>query len=247
MCEPSPTPDDGALAPVDMASLRLALLAILTSDPMTGYDLVKYFDGTVAYFWNAPHSQIYPELRRMEEAGLVTATTVSRGERATKRVYQITEAGIEEVRRWQSTVEGLSPERDGPRLKSAYYEWGTYDAVRRQLQEHLNHYVEYERQWRQVVADIDSRQIPLLRRRLEHSPDEMHTAIVAFKRHAFAGEVARAEAEIAWARQGLAMVDQLERSGVALPGEVEDVSSFLREAGVASRDSRRKRTRSSRP
>jgi PadR family transcriptional regulator, regulator of vanillate utilization len=214
---------------------------MLTADPMTGYDLVKFFDGTVAYFWNAPHSQIYPELRRMEEAGLVTATTVNRGERATKRVYQITEAGIEEVRRWQASVEPLPLERNGPRLKSAYAEWGTYDAIRRQLQEHLNHYTEYERQWRQVVADIDSRQVPLMRRRLEHMPETMHAAIIAFKRLAFAGEVARAEAEIAWARQGLALVDQLESSGAAIPGEVKDLGALL--GGAAPEGSRTRRGR----
>jgi DNA-binding PadR family transcriptional regulator len=238
--------DDRRLATVLMSSLRLALLAILTSDPMTGYDLVKYFDGTVAYFWNAPHSQIYPELRRMEAAGLVTATTVSRGERATKRVYEITQAGLEQVRRWQATVEPISPERDGPRLKSAYYEWGTYDAIRRQLQEHLNHYAEYERQWRQVVADIDSRQVPLLRRRLERMPEEMHAAIIAFKRHAFAGEVARAEAEIAWARQGLELVDQLESAGATLPGAIEDLGLVLGNATGASTRKRRSRASASR-
>jgi DNA-binding PadR family transcriptional regulator len=33
---------------------------------MTGYDLLQFFDASVAFIWHAPHSNIYPELRRME-------------------------------------------------------------------------------------------------------------------------------------------------------------------------------------
>ena len=54
-------------------SLRHALLALLSAHPMTGYDVAKRFDGSVGFMWQAPHSQIYPELRRMEDAGLVKA------------------------------------------------------------------------------------------------------------------------------------------------------------------------------
>ena len=51
-------------------SLRHALLGVLKDRPLTGYDLVRYFQGTLGFLWSAPQSQIYPELRRMEAAGL---------------------------------------------------------------------------------------------------------------------------------------------------------------------------------
>jgi PadR family transcriptional regulator, regulator of vanillate utilization len=198
-------------------SLRHALLAVLTAEPMTGYDLVKYFDGTVAFVWNAPHSQIYPELRRMEEAGLLKATEVARGGRATKRVYEISDAGTAELRRWADDVRPLPPERDVARLRAAFFEWGTsYEVARRQLQEHLNHHTESLRQRQQIIEDIDAVRVPLLRRRLERRPEAEHAAILAFKRFAFEGEVARAKSEIAWAKQGLALIDELEASGASL-------------------------------
>ncbi|WP_279581330.1 PadR family transcriptional regulator [Fodinicola feengrottensis] len=50
-------------------SLRHALLALLEAEPMSGYSLAKFFDQSVAYVWHAPHSQIYPELRRMSRPG----------------------------------------------------------------------------------------------------------------------------------------------------------------------------------
>lgn len=199
-------------------SLRHAVLAILTAEPMTGYDLLKYFDGVVTFVWSAPRSQIYPELRRMEQAGLVRATVRPRGTRAEKRVYEITEKGTAELRRWATELMPMQPERDPYRLRAAFFEWGTYESARRQLQEHLRHYTEYLRQWEQVLADIDAVRVPLLRRRLERRPEAEHGPIIAFKRFAFSGEVAKAKAEIAWAEAGLELVDELERSGAPIPG-----------------------------
>src|ERR1035438_4350623 len=66
-------------------SLRHALLAILAVEPMTGYDLTKHFDRSAGNVWHAPHSQIYPELRKLESAGLVTAESEARGEHRTQR------------------------------------------------------------------------------------------------------------------------------------------------------------------
>lgn len=200
-------------------SLRHALLAILTAEPMTGYDLLKFFDGTVAFVWQAPHTQIYPELRRMEEEGLLEADEVQRGERATKRVYRISPEGIKALKRWVTQLQPIAPERDQHRLKATYFEWGTYEAARRQLEEHLSHYSEYLRERQQLIDDLAVDGVPLLKRRLKTRPAAEHDAIVGFKVFAFEGEVARAKAEIAWAKDGLALIDRLEKAGVKLSGE----------------------------
>jgi DNA-binding PadR family transcriptional regulator len=200
-------------------SLRHALLAILTAKPMTGYDLVKYFDGTVAYVWSAPHSQIYPELRRMERDGLVDVEVVPRGERAEKRVYVINDAGHAELHGWSTELAAYQPERDVYRLRAAHFEFSSYEAARRQLREHLNHYTKALNDWQQLVSDVEARRVPLLQQRLLQRPEPEHEPIVAFKRFAFRGEVAKAETEIAWAEEGLALLDDLEQRGVPLWGQ----------------------------
>lgn len=65
-------------------SLRHALLALLDAEPMTGYTLARYFDQSAAYVWHASHSQIYPELRRLESEGdsLLAAAWAAGGKRA---------------------------------------------------------------------------------------------------------------------------------------------------------------------
>src|SRR5438093_632739 len=49
-------------------SLRHALLGLLADHPMTGYDLTRTFDRSLANVWPASHSQIYPELARLSGA-----------------------------------------------------------------------------------------------------------------------------------------------------------------------------------
>ncbi|WP_342451693.1 PadR family transcriptional regulator [Arthrobacter sp. H16F315] len=71
-------------------SLRYALLALLTSQPLTGYDVYKHFERSVGYVWHAPDSQIYPELRRMEKDGLLGGVEEAWGQKGKKKRYHIT-------------------------------------------------------------------------------------------------------------------------------------------------------------
>ena len=54
-----------------MGTLKYAILGLLNRKNMTGYDLSKEFETTLFEFWNAKHSQIYPELKSLSEKGLV--------------------------------------------------------------------------------------------------------------------------------------------------------------------------------
>jgi PadR family transcriptional regulator AphA len=78
-------------------SLRHAVLGLLATQPSTGYELAQRFDASLANAWHAGHSQIYPELARLEEAGMIEV--VGEGARRS-RTYGITGAGHAELRRW---------------------------------------------------------------------------------------------------------------------------------------------------
>jgi DNA-binding PadR family transcriptional regulator len=78
-------------------SLRHAILGLLARQPSTGYDLARLFDLSLRTTWHASHSQIYPELARLEEAGMVEV--VGHGPRRSK-TWAITDLGSEELRRW---------------------------------------------------------------------------------------------------------------------------------------------------
>jgi PadR family transcriptional regulator, regulatory protein AphA len=191
-------------------SLRFAILATLSAGPRTGYDLTQRFDSTVGHIWHAPHSQIYPELRRMEQADLVAADEVPRGPRGTKREYRLTEAGLRELRRQAGESAPLQQrERDPVRLWAAYLEFAEPAAVIARLQEHVAHYEEWLAMWTAMIGALGRRDEPQLAERLAGLPAEQHDAVVAAKVYAYEGLVARAHIEIDWARRGI----ELARAG----------------------------------
>ena len=76
-----------------MTTLGYAILGLLSREDLSGYDLTQRMAGRVGYFWSAKHSQIYPELARLEDGGYVTHSVVEQRERPDKKVYEITPAG----------------------------------------------------------------------------------------------------------------------------------------------------------
>jgi PadR family transcriptional regulator AphA len=192
-------------------SLRHALLALLEARSMTGYELAKQFDESVAHVWRAQHSQIYTELRKLEQEGLVVARTQPRGSRAlaTKRPYALTEAGCRELQRWVAEVETPVSPRDPAYLKATYLEYVSPQVAREQFRAHRAHYEALRDRWERHVDELEQRTTALLRRRLAGAPADAHEAIVAYKVHAYRGLIERARTEIAWAERGLALVDRL--------------------------------------
>jgi PadR family transcriptional regulator AphA len=89
-------------------SLDHAILGFLSYAPFSGYDLKKMFDTSVQHFWPADQSQIYRTLSRLEEQGFAGMEVVHQDDRPDRKVYHITEAGREELRRWLTTP--LPPE-----------------------------------------------------------------------------------------------------------------------------------------
>jgi DNA-binding PadR family transcriptional regulator len=188
-------------------SLRHAILGIVSARPMTGYELIRTFANSVAYTWAAGQAQIYPELHKMEGDGLLTAQSAARGA-AEKRVYTITAAGEDELRRWVEAPTRYPAERDVARLRATYLELAP-EGSRRFFEDHLAHYSAFLERLQVRERSVEERSGPLLRSRLATRPVEEHAAIIAFKAHGVLGQIERAKAEIAWARTGIELVDRL--------------------------------------
>jgi DNA-binding PadR family transcriptional regulator len=83
-----------------MSILGYAILGLVAVEPRTGYEIAQLMKAPIGYMWTAQHSQIYPELARLNDAGLVRSTVIQgRGPRDTKR-YSITTAGRRELAAW---------------------------------------------------------------------------------------------------------------------------------------------------
>ncbi|RPF38423.1 PadR family transcriptional regulator [Streptomyces sp. TLI_185] len=79
-------------------ALRNAVMAALLEGEASGYDLAKGFEASVANFWMATPQQLYRELERMESEGLVSARVVQQERRPNKRLFSLTDAGLEVLR-----------------------------------------------------------------------------------------------------------------------------------------------------
>ncbi|WP_299404216.1 PadR family transcriptional regulator [Acaryochloris sp. IP29b_bin.148] len=81
-------------------SLSYAILATLTDQACSGYELAKRFDGSVGHFWSASHQQIYRELNRLEERQWITGEVIPQTGRPDKKCYHLTEMGKAEMAKW---------------------------------------------------------------------------------------------------------------------------------------------------
>jgi DNA-binding PadR family transcriptional regulator len=131
-----------------MNTLSYALLGLIARQPLSGYDLLQQMRQRVGPLWPVRHSQIYPELSRMEEQGLLIHEVIEQEERPDKKVYSITEAGRETLRQWIAEPSPSDALRDEFLLK-VYSLWlaepeQMVARLRRQQEQHIQQRDWYE-------------------------------------------------------------------------------------------------------
>ncbi len=99
------------------STLGYALLGLLAREPLSGYDIALIMKERIRYFWSAQHSQIYPELAKLEEDGLVAHEVEKTPGRPDKKVFAITRRGRGVLARWVEEPFARSPTRDETLLK----------------------------------------------------------------------------------------------------------------------------------
>jgi hypothetical protein len=78
-----------------------------------------------------------------------------------------------------------------------------------QLQAHIDHYEDRRLQTLNMIDALEHRTHPTLARRLTRYAEEERERIVRFKIFAYEGQLARAEQEIAWAKRGLQILEEM--------------------------------------
>jgi DNA-binding PadR family transcriptional regulator len=102
-------------------SLEFALLGLLSQAPLHGYELRKRIGAIFGPFRALSFSVLYPQLRRMMEAGLIAETVMEATSRRSRIVYAITDKG---ARRFESLTESVTPdtwEDEGFEIRFAFF------------------------------------------------------------------------------------------------------------------------------
>lgn len=101
----------------DLNHTAVVILGMLASGPKSGYDIKGLVDKSTRFFWSASYGQIYPELRELERAGLVSGEDRAQGGRA-RTSYALTSAGSDALHDWLASPEETKHEiRDAGILK----------------------------------------------------------------------------------------------------------------------------------
>ena len=83
----------------DLPSNR-ALLGLLTVRPQHGYELYQEFNRELGRVWRIGLSQLYAQLKQLEEAGLVTSQIEPQPNRPARKVYHLTSDGRQAFLVW---------------------------------------------------------------------------------------------------------------------------------------------------
>jgi len=188
-------------------SLQHVLLGMLYKGPKSGYELNKSLKTVTRYFWEADQSRIYRRLNELCDQGWVTYETVIQERNPNKKVYSITDDGVQELRRWLSEPGKLMSENPrNPFLVQLHFS----DAISPEIQRHV------------------------IEERLKVLKDELHTLQEQAKKNNFAipfaedvllsglprGEltldygIERYRFEIEWTERILGMLQQVTREDV---------------------------------
>jgi PadR family transcriptional regulator, regulatory protein PadR len=91
----SQSPEHFAFTP--RSFLRPCLLLLLREEPKHGYDLLERLGSFGWTFSASDPGRLYRALRRLEEDGLVESVWERSHEGPSRRIYEITRAGLEEL------------------------------------------------------------------------------------------------------------------------------------------------------
>ncbi|MFD1887221.1 PadR family transcriptional regulator [Paenibacillus wenxiniae] len=134
-----------------MRVLKYAILGLLYRQEYSGYDITSQFKQEIGQFWSAKHSQIYPELRKLVDEGLIEFRTQIQGEKLEKKMYTITDSGRQQLLTWAAQPESLpETEKDEFMLKMYFIHTLSLLEARTLFEDQL-------RQRRAKLADLQRR------------------------------------------------------------------------------------------
>ena len=105
---------------VKLRAPSYVVLGMLRIGLRSGYAIKRGADRSTKHFWPISLAQVYPELARLEEAGLITGREDPQGARA-RRAYEITEKGDEALLDWLRAPRDEPPQVRDERLVRLFF------------------------------------------------------------------------------------------------------------------------------
>ena len=84
---------------MELSATAKVILGMVAAKPRSGYEIKQLIDKSARFFWAASYGQIYPELKKLEDAGLIAGADAAQGGRR-RTVFKLTAAGRKAARAW---------------------------------------------------------------------------------------------------------------------------------------------------
>ena len=84
---------------MELSATGKVILGMVAARARSGYEIKQLVDKSARFFWAASYGQIYPELKRLEDAGLIAGTAAPQGARQ-RTVFKLTGAGRKAAKEW---------------------------------------------------------------------------------------------------------------------------------------------------
>jgi len=101
---------------MELNATAKVILGMLAAQPRSGYEIKQLVDNSARFFWAASYGQIYPELKRLKKAGLISGDDSSTGGRQ-RTTFRLTAKGERAAREWMSKPAEVLETRDEGLLK----------------------------------------------------------------------------------------------------------------------------------
>ena len=180
---------------------KYSVLGILSYGPMSGYDIKKFYEKSIAGFWSESYGQIYPSLKRLAKEKLVTKSVQKQLGKPDRHIYAITDKGREELQRWLVEPIGRHIGRHEILLKLIF---GREISVKDNITQ-----IERFRKRQQ----IELKEVKRLRKQFETTKTDNPNLLFWLMALDFGKHVN--EAYIQWAEKTLMALDQMEANNVS--------------------------------
>jgi len=185
---------------------RHLVLGLLSQQPMSGYDIKRFFKSLSWLIGSPSFGSLYPALHALLEEGLVTVEVIPREGKPPRKLYSVTDAGRESLLAWMSRPAG-----SGVSLKSFVMRLAISGSLSHaELRGYLKHRHE------QVSAD---------RRTVVDTVQSLGEGADVGKRLTLDYALALADAELGWLERTLAVLSEEVRATTGEESSVAPVSS----------------------
>lgn len=144
---------------MELSATAYVILGMVSRQPRSGYEIKAAVDNSTRFFWAASYGQIYPELKRLSEAGLVIGVDSPTGGRK-RTVYEITADGERELKAWLREPPETFEMREEGLLKLFFANLLPAEEAAEILREMRSHRLSVAAQLRAMEPVVEAKQDP---------------------------------------------------------------------------------------